>query len=253
MIPVADIAYIAAELRRLTEELLAVFDERGRPADADPRAYVASLEDLQQRLHGLEDQREGRPENGDGGREADPGGEPGVGALGDHGIDLLARLASIAGRLHRPVEAKAVEGLSLPLACWVARRGGEIENLAPVVSAAAGLANRLRTPPELERLYVLVSEVVAAVSPRVSQEPAVHDPTRPWRMLVLNRAIVATRSHQPALMEEAFEHLTDQLPQEAPEFFREGMEQMEAIDYPPPVRAVMSRWYDRWCRHGTLH
>lgn len=253
MVPVADISYIAAELRRLAEELLTVFDDRGRPAEADPRAYLASLEDLRTRLHGVEDQREGRPGDDKGGLEAGQGGEPGLGALGDHGIDLLARLAGVAARLHRPAEARAVEGLSLPLACWVARRGGEIDNLGPVVNAVVGLADRLRTPGELERLYVLVSEVVSAVSPRVSQDSAANDPARPWRILLLNRAIVATRSQQPALMEEAFEHLTDQLPQDAPGFFREGIEQMEALDYPPPVRAVMARWADRWCRRGNLH
>lgn len=243
MIPVADIAHIGADLRRQVEEILAAFDDRGRPEDADPRAYVASFQDLLDRLH----QIDGTSDRGLG------AGDPGIGALGDHGIDLLARLAAVAQRLGRPEEAGAVEILTLPLACWVARHGGEVENLGPVVNALAGLANRLRRPAELERLYALASEVTAAVSPRLSQDPGTHDPARPWRVLILNRAIVATRSLQPALMDEAFEHLAEHLPHDAPGFFREGMEQMEALNYPEQVRTVMTRWYDLWCRRATLH
>jgi hypothetical protein len=247
MIPVAELSYIAGELRRRAEEIFAAFEDQGRPEDADPRPLVAGLMDLIDRLH---DEEVG--EAGTSGAPAEPVAHN-LRLWADHGIDLLARLAAIAGRLHRPQEAREVEVLSLPLACWIARRGGEITNLAPVVNAVAGLANGLREPIDLERLYVLVSEIVQAVSPQVTQDSPAIDPTRPWRVLLLNRAIVATRSHQPTLMDEAFTHLVEHLPQEAPEFFREGMEQMEARNYPAHVRLVMQRWYQRWCEQRTLH
>jgi hypothetical protein len=54
-------------------------------------------------------------------------------------------------------------------------------------------------------------------------------------------------------MKEAFEALTEYLPQEAPEFFREGMEQMEALNYPMPVRVIMEAWYAQWCERRLLH
>ncbi|MCU0833752.1 MAG: hypothetical protein MUC77_04840 [Chromatiaceae bacterium] len=218
MVPVPELSYIAGELRRQAEEILAAFDDRGQPEDIDPRPLLEGLIDLLDRLH--EEQTS----------ESDA-------SLGPAD----------------PAEARAVEGLSLPLACWIARRGGEISNLAPVVNAVAGLANGLREPNDLERLYPLVSEVVLAVSPQVAQDSLAIDPTRPWRVLLINRAIVATRSHQPALMEEAFAHLVEHLPQEAPEFFREGMEQMEARNYPGHVRLVMHRWHLRWGGQRTLH
>jgi hypothetical protein len=174
-------------------------------------------------------------------------------ALGDHGIDLLAQLSALAGRLNRPRLAQDIEGLSVPLAVWLARAEAEIITLHPVVNGAAALANQLTEPRQLARLYALLREVGAAVSPAVSQEPLTADPTRPWRVFLLNKAIVATRSYRPDLMEEAFDALADQLPEEATDFFREGMEQMDTLDYPTEVRTVMEKWYQRWCGRRTLH
>jgi hypothetical protein len=54
-------------------------------------------------------------------------------------------------------------------------------------------------------------------------------------------------------MEQAFESLIEHLPEDAPSFFREGMEQMNALDYPEQVRAVMARYYQRWCVPERLH
>ena len=79
------------------------------------------------------------------------------------------------------------------------------------------------------------------------------NPGRPWRLLNLNRAIVATRTHQPEVMEEAFSALAAQLPDDAPGFFTQGMEQMELLNYPPQVREVMDRYYKKWNVNRSLH
>lgn len=174
-------------------------------------------------------------------------------ALGNYGIDLLSDLSAWARRLNLAEEAREIEGLSFPLACWIARHGGEISNLAPVVNTAAALANSLNQSPDLERLFAALSEILNAVSPSVSQDLDKTDPTRPWRILLLNRAIVATRTHQPVLMETAFQSVIDLLPDDAPNFFRTGMEQMQTLDYPDTVRRVMQRYFDQWCSQGLLH
>jgi hypothetical protein len=174
-------------------------------------------------------------------------------ALGDHGIDLLSQLAALAEGLNRPQLARDIEGLSFPLAVWLARADAEIITLYPVVNGAAALANRLKSPRELAQLYVLLCEIGSAVSPAVSQEPLRGESGRPWRVFLLNKAIVATRSHQPELMEQAFDALAEHLPEDAPEFFREGMEQMDALEYPPAVRGVMESWFQRWCGQRVLH
>jgi hypothetical protein len=176
-----------------------------------------------------------------------------LGAAGNECIDLLGRLAALAGRLRLPQHARQVEALALPLACWIARRGGELSHPAPVVNAAGALANSTKAPDELAALYGLMTEVVDALSPKVTQDGEPADSTRPWRVLLLNRAIVATRSHRPNLMESAFSAVVEALPGDAPEFFREAMGQMEALNYPPQVRAVVRRYADAWCQRRTLH
>lgn len=248
MIPAVDIATISEELRGNSREIIETFEDQDRATDTDPRVLVDALEELFDRLRRMA-------------REDPPGvmqarsvpEENKVQALGDYGIRLLARLAGVAGRLRLPQQARRIEELTLPFACWIARQGGELSNLAPVVNGAAGLANNLKGSAELAHLYGLLSEVANAVSPQVSQETASADPTRPWRILLLNRAIVATRSHRTTLMEEAFESLIEHLPDDAPDFFREGMEQMDALNYPTQVRTLMQRYYAQWSGKRVLH
>lgn len=250
MIPAVDIATISEELRRLGEEVVTAYEDVGASEDTDPRVLLIAAEEVFDQLR--------RVDNDQGPGDLRPPAETvhhtnGVQTLGDHGIDLLARLAALADRLRLPRESREIEGLTFPLACWAVRHGAEIVHLSPVVNAAAALANRLREPMELATLCALLGEIIAAVSPQVSQDTDSRDPSRPWRVLLLNRAIVATRSHQPMLMDEAFDALGEHLPEDAPSFFREGMEQMELLDYPAHVRAVMQRYYDRWCKQRALH
>jgi hypothetical protein len=133
------------------------------------------------------------------------------------------------------------------------RRGGELHHPEDVVNALATLANRLSRPEELAELYGLMGEIAEGIGADRIQGMDPTDPTDPWLMLLINRGIVATRSHQPALMEEAFDAIGEQLPDHAPYFFREGMGQMEALNYPAQVREVMQRYFDKWCSGQRLH
>jgi hypothetical protein len=72
-------------------------------------------------------------------------------------------------------------------------------------------------------------------------------------VLLLNHGIVATRSHNTALMEQAFAQLTRHLPEDAARFFTEGMQQMDALDYPDHVREVMAKYHRRWAPDRSLH
>lgn len=263
MLPPIDIAYINLEIRSLCDDLAQRYADAGSDADPtlapDPaelcdglQRVLVALADLGARLPLHPPSLEGRPE-GTVAARADATGAPGIDTLCNHGIDLLARLSGLAGRLGLPQHAHRIEALTLPLACWGARRGGELSQPAPVVNAAGALANRLKAPDALAELHGLMSEVVDALNPQVTQDSDETDATRPWRVLLLNRAIVATRSHRPDLMETAFSAVVEALPRDAPEFFLEALGQMEALNYPPQVREVVQRYADTWCTRRILH
>ncbi len=173
--------------------------------------------------------------------------------LGDYGFNLLVDLAAGAGRFGLTDLSHELEGLCLPLAVWIARQGGIISTLDPIVNAIAHQANVLREPLELEKLYALTGEVQLAAAPVLQKDLEKSNPGRPWRILLLNRAIIATRTHRPELIERAYDNLVVHLPEEAPQFFRQGMQQMVALDYPQPVRKVVEKYYNLWSVERTLH
>jgi hypothetical protein len=237
-IPHADLGYIVERCSELLQGIAEAWEDTGqKPAGVSPPEVVeAAFRQLFEILRGLEEApAPDRPATGG----------AALGELGEYGLKLLAELASCASRLDQDAQAIAAESLALPFALYMARRGAELSLLEPVVNAVAALANHLSDPLELAHLFALIGEIVDAVSPSVSQDTDRSDPRRPWRLLLLNRAIVATRSHKPALMEVAFDAILEHLPEDAARFFEEGMAQMDALDYPPHVRAVMERYYLR--------
>ena len=173
--------------------------------------------------------------------------------LGDYGLSLLNDLVYWADKLGLETSHRQLQGAAYPLALWLARHGAELRTLEPVVDALAYLANTTADATTLEYLCATMGEIIEAVSPVLQQDLEMSNPNRPWRVLNLNRGIVATRTHNPAVMEAAFRTLIANLPDDAPEFFREGMIQMDALDYPEPVRRVMEKYYKQWCMAKTLH
>ncbi len=139
------------------------------------------------------------------------------------------------------------------LSLWVSRHQGLLTHLDPVVDCMAQLANRATETEDLKILFLASEEFMQAIPPIISQDLDKTNPGRPWRVLNLNRAIVATRTHDTELMEQAFKVLVTNLPEDAPQFFKAGMEQMEALNYPRHVREVMERYYQQWSIKRSLH
>ncbi|AFL73183.1 hypothetical protein Thivi_1153 [Thiocystis violascens DSM 198] len=248
MLPPIDMSYIADQLVESGDEILRAFDESETPIEPNPRVILIGLERLFDLIRAAE--QDTLEESARALRDA-TGSEPAV--LLDHGIALLIQLAELARRLNLPPQARALERLTLPFCCWLLRRGGELSHPEPVINATAELANSLREPDQLVELFGLMREIIDGIGLERALESETTNPARPWRVLLLNRAIVATRSHQPALMEEAFADVVEHLPEDAPDFFREGIGQMEARNYPAQVREVMQRYFDRWCTGQRLH
>ncbi len=168
--------------------------------------------------------------------------------IGDYGITLLTDLIAWASQLNLPVPRQDLEIVILASADWIMRHDGQIRTLDPVVNALANFSNRMHDPASLEPVTEFMSRVIHASAKLIKEDLEKTNPGRPWRVLHLNRGIVATRTHNPQLMEQVFEDLVRYLPEDAAAFFAEGMQQMEALNYPQPVRQVMGRFFDRWTR-----
>ncbi|MBK1722533.1 hypothetical protein [Thiocystis violacea] len=248
MLPPIDISYIADRLNDLSDEIQRAFEDSTDRVEPAPHVLLDGLARLIDIIRGAD---AGSPGDFAEHLRAATGSDPEV--LLEHGLGLLTQLAGLAEQLHLTHHARGVEQLCLPLTCWMLRRGSELKHPEPVVNAAAHLANHLRAPSQLAELYGLLTEVMKGIGIERALELESSNPERPWRILLLNRAIVATRSHQPLLMEESFQSVVEHLREDAPDFFREGMGQVEALDYPPQAREVMRRYFEIWCVGQKLH
>jgi hypothetical protein len=230
----------AAQLKRSAAEIKTTYEQR-RPTQTSqtiPHQLVRGLEEylaIAQRL----DRESG---------ETAAVLKQDVSQLGDYALNLLMELHQWAVQLQLPAARESLDGLALTIADWVLRHHGELRTLDPIVNALAGRANRMHTPAALQELERFMSLVIQACANLIKQDLERANPGRPWRVLHLNRGIVATRTHNPQIMEQVFDDIVRYLPDDAANFFGEGMQQMDALNYPPHVREVMSRYYEQWTR-----
>lgn len=171
-----------------------------------------------------------------------------IGRLGEYGLDLIS---SLDLRLRENGQARLrarLRPLTLSVTGWIVRCGGQVQALEPVVNALAEEANHQSDPEGLRQIEALMSGVLEACPDYVRNDLEQINPVRPWRILHLNRSITATRTCDPATMERAFDDFIQALPNEASRFFTEGMGEMDRLGYPPRVRQVMLRYYDRFAR-----
>lgn len=143
--------------------------------------------------------------------------------------------------------------LDIGFAYWIARHGGSVRDLAALVDRMALLANRSQSPALLADLALVMLALIDAAAPSQAADLDRSNPGRPWRLLHLNLGIVATRSQRPDLMELAFTRLVTHLPTDAAQFFHQGLQQVERVDYPEPVRKLMNDYFQRWGSKPALH
>lgn len=243
-LPPSDIVYVGSRFERLAARL----EERWSDELAD--AALQSPSQLREAFVRLTNML--RPMTRTDATRTPP--EPAeLSALANYALQLVEHLGANAQQLDMPAVADEVAELGLPLALWFARQGGELHHLKPVVDAVARFANRQTNTRVMAELCTMIAELVDAVAPAVAEDPIRSDPHRPWRLLLINHAIVATRSHNPALMEPALDAIVEHLPEDAASFFTEGMQQMDAIDYPMHVRRVMQHYFNAYGSKRVLH
>ena len=178
--------------------------------------------------------------------------EKDISKIGQYILDLLegmvAHVQDKTGEQNRELIR-----LSVPVSLWVARHGGKLSQIDMLVNSLAGYANELTEPHMLADLAAVIKEVVDACDNEIRRDIDQSNMMRPWRVLNLNYGIVATRSHQPELIEQAYDALIENLPQDARQFFKEGKQQMELIGYPEEVREVVERYNNMWGSENSLH
>lgn len=182
-----------------------------------------------------------------------PGIQPDeISQIGDYALNLLDEVA--ADCASRGLQSQMIElhRLSIPVIDWLYQHGGHVQKLDIAVNAIAGYANTLQDSTELETLCHFINRLIRIVEPQIRQDLDNADPMRPWRILNLNWGIVATRSHNTELMQQVFDQLIKNVPADAPQFFREGMQQMNIIDYPQNVKDVMQSYAER-VSSGAIH
>ncbi|MCP4285580.1 MAG: hypothetical protein GY792_14165 [Gammaproteobacteria bacterium] len=253
-LPPIDLSWFAENLTDAVQEILDTWHDANAPVSSNGEETPPELlkESLKQLIEVLRIQ-EWNNNPSQGSVDSAPG-EVDISELGDYGLSMLAELSRLSIDLDLESLTKRLEQLALSLGLWVARQNGELSSIELVVNGIARIANDTKEQNELERIYNTMDEILDAVSPVDSAKYAFENVlNNPRHLLLLNRAIVATRSHSPQLMEKAFSDVADQLPDAAPGFFREGIEQIKTQGYPEEVREVMERYYREYPPAATLH
>ncbi|MEW8030324.1 MAG: hypothetical protein AB2806_21630 [Candidatus Thiodiazotropha sp.] len=247
LFPVLDLNYIGQRFDAIAPAVVSAGKQAGiEDPDHSPSALLQAMHRLIELLEILSGQMDTTV-------EATPSSLNELSELGDYGIQLLVDFSTVAAGLKMQRESEEMEDLTLPMALWIVRQKGELHTLEPVINSLARLANRFREPSQLRQLYDLSMELIKALEPLMQQGRTQAKKAHPWSILLMNQAIIATRSYQPELIDEAYQILCRLLPDQAPSFFREGMEQMDILNYPQQVREVVEKYYNLWGQPRTLH
>lgn len=173
--------------------------------------------------------------------------------IGQLGLQTLSEYIQLDTRYLQGAHQEDLNLYSASFCFWIARQGGTIQALDLAVNSLAYIANRVQDPDTLGWLSDEIGHVIEAVPDSLRHSATSNLESAPWQVLNLNRSIIATRSHDTDRMQEAFDRLIALLPDDACNFFKQGMEQMDIVGYPDPVRQIMLQYYTRSCEPKHLH
>jgi hypothetical protein len=163
--------------------------------------------------------------------------------IGEHGFTLLLKLIDLMEKLDLPHKRQEIEQVSLIFARWIIRYHGRLNHIEPLVNAFAHAANNMQDQKSLRALVELMNMVVDSSSDEIKYDFDSTSLYRPWRLLLINRGIIATRTHDTELMQKVFDEMILYLPQDASAFFSEGMEEMDELEYPLNVRQMIEHYH----------
>lgn len=173
-----------------------------------------------------------------------------ISQIGDQAISCLIELGTLAERVNLHQEKALLDEIALAAAHWVIKHQAEILNLEVIVNLLAAKANQTNDKTILTALFYVINDVIEYASAEFKNDLDKSDPSRPWRMLNFNFAIVATRTGNKELMVKAFDTLGRNLPEDCPNFFEEGLKQSQKDVYGPEIKMIMAEYFKKW---ATLH
>ncbi len=177
-------------------------------------------------------------------------GKNNISEIGEQAINCLIELANWAQQLGLQQEKTMLEEIALAAAHWIVRHQGEIRSLESIVNLLAAKANQTSDKEILTSLHHVIGEVIVHAVAEFQSDLDKSDPSRPWRMLNFNYAIVATRTMNRDMMVKAFDTLGRNFPENCPGFFEEGLKQSQKPVYGPEIKNIMAEYFKKW---ATLH
>jgi len=173
--------------------------------------------------------------------------------IGDYALNLLDEISVSCASRGMQDQMLELHRLSLPVVLWLKKHKGKVIKLDIIVNAIASYANTIKDNKQLEVLSGVIKNIIEVTDLSIKKDLEATNPMRPWRILNLNWGIVATRSHNPQIMESVFDQLIKNIPADSQQFFNEGMQQMDIVGYPDPVREVMQKYAGGFGVDGIRH
>jgi hypothetical protein len=173
-----------------------------------------------------------------------------VSGLADQIFECLHDLGNWSDKLKLRGARIAVIDISLEVAQWCMRHKGQLRQIGPLVAALANRANLAGSLDACLALSDAYEAVIVNVSARLQADHTSTDPLRPWRQLLLNSAIVSTRSRDTNKMERAFKRMEAHLPSECPAFFKQAAHQVAGLGFSPEARQLVQTRSAKWTARG---
>ena len=165
--------------------------------------------------------------------------------LGRHGLECLADLGFWAYQLHCDDARADIEDVALAMAMWLAKHGGQITVLEPVVNALARQANTTQDTTALTKLFQATCLVMAHVPSEIGKT-ADAATLQHWLTLNFNCAIIATRTQDAGRMQAAYDLLESHLPAHCARFYQEGVRESQKDVYSDLVRDILQKRLAAW-------
>ena len=169
-----------------------------------------------------------------------------VNGIADQIFECLHDLSNWADHFNLRNARLSVIDISLEAAQWCMRHRGQLHQIGPVVAA---LANRTNMAGSLDACVALsdaYEAVITNVATRLQADHTSSDPLRPWRQLLINAAIVSTRSRDLRKMERAYRRLEAHLPSECQAFFQQASHQVAGLGFSPEARTMVHARHAKW-------